>query len=227
MYTRVCNVRAVACHGEWEKRGCLPLLFLGGPGVPVQPYVHLWPHPTAGFLIVLSLTLFVVNCETLQPRPQVSYLVATYLCWAAGALMLWTGEGGAGGRGGASVGQGAEPRRELEAGPGAAQGRTRGASASRGGVGPRAGLGVQRPTSHLRPRPAGALSYLNHLRIRRKGTSLKARRVSHRRWVLRQNTPRRISQQQSDADQEHTVGLPNTLNPSSLSKQSHPSFSGQ
>ncbi|XP_045631130.1 uncharacterized protein LOC123778022 isoform X2 [Ursus americanus] len=34
---------------------------------------------SVGFLIVLSLTLFVVNCETLQPRPQVSYLVTTYL----------------------------------------------------------------------------------------------------------------------------------------------------
>ncbi|KAF3814898.1 hypothetical protein GH733_017174 [Mirounga leonina] len=44
-----------------------------------------------GLLIVLSLTLFVVNCETLRPRPQVSYLVTTYLCWAAGALMLWAG----------------------------------------------------------------------------------------------------------------------------------------
>ncbi|XP_047690974.1 uncharacterized protein LOC125152736 isoform X5 [Prionailurus viverrinus] len=43
---------------------------------------------STGFLIVLSLTLFVVNCETLLPRPQVSYLVTTYLCWGAGALML-------------------------------------------------------------------------------------------------------------------------------------------
>ncbi|XP_023100692.1 uncharacterized protein LOC102899222 isoform X4 [Felis catus] len=43
---------------------------------------------STGFLIVLSLTLFVVNCETLHPRPQVSYLVTTYLCWGAGALML-------------------------------------------------------------------------------------------------------------------------------------------
>ncbi|XP_032695165.1 uncharacterized protein LOC116856073 [Lontra canadensis] len=44
-----------------------------------------------GFLIVLSLTLFVVSCETLHPRPQISYLVTTYLCWTAGALMLWAG----------------------------------------------------------------------------------------------------------------------------------------
>ncbi|KAM8963571.1 uncharacterized protein AAEQ78_011343 isoform 1-T1 [Lycaon pictus] len=44
-----------------------------------------------GFLIILSMTLFVVNCETLKPRPQVSYLVTTYLCWGAGALMLWVG----------------------------------------------------------------------------------------------------------------------------------------
>uniref|UniRef100_A0A9L0JT28 Uncharacterized protein n=2 Tax=Equus asinus TaxID=9793 RepID=A0A9L0JT28_EQUAS len=46
---------------------------------------------SVGFLIVLSLTLFVVNCETLRPRPQVSYLVTTYLCWGAAALMLWAG----------------------------------------------------------------------------------------------------------------------------------------
>ncbi|XP_023100689.1 uncharacterized protein LOC102899222 isoform X1 [Felis catus] len=46
---------------------------------------------STGFLIVLSLTLFVVNCETLHPRPQVSYLVTTYLCWGAGALMLLAG----------------------------------------------------------------------------------------------------------------------------------------
>ncbi|KAF6288401.1 hypothetical protein mRhiFer1_009134 [Rhinolophus ferrumequinum] len=44
-----------------------------------------------GLLIVLSLTLFVVNCETLQPRPRISYLVTTYLCWGSGALMLWAG----------------------------------------------------------------------------------------------------------------------------------------
>ncbi|XP_047690968.1 uncharacterized protein LOC125152736 isoform X2 [Prionailurus viverrinus] len=47
---------------------------------------------STGFLIVLSLTLFVVNCETLLPRPQVSYLVTTYLCWGAGALMLLAAE---------------------------------------------------------------------------------------------------------------------------------------
>ena len=93
----------------------------GYPGVPVQPLCpSLRPHPSAGFLIVLSLTLFVVNCETLHPRPQVSYLVTTYLCWGAGALMLLAGEGGTSGeRGGASVGQGSGPGRELGAGPGA------------------------------------------------------------------------------------------------------------
>ncbi|XP_040314048.1 uncharacterized protein LOC121018969 isoform X2 [Herpailurus yagouaroundi] len=46
---------------------------------------------STGFLIVLSLTLFVVNCETLHPTPQVSYLGTTYLCWGAGALMLLAG----------------------------------------------------------------------------------------------------------------------------------------
>ncbi|XP_049559497.1 transmembrane protein 202-like [Orcinus orca] len=44
-----------------------------------------------GLLVVLSLTLFVANCETLQPRPQVSYLVTTYLCWGAGAVTLGAG----------------------------------------------------------------------------------------------------------------------------------------
>nr|XP_048294160.1 uncharacterized protein LOC125403027 isoform X2 [Myodes glareolus] len=42
-----------------------------------------------GFLILLSLTLFVVNCDRLRPRPQVSYLLAFYLCWCASVLMLW------------------------------------------------------------------------------------------------------------------------------------------
>lgn len=67
--------------------GCLFFL-----GVPVHPRVHLWPHPSAGFLIVLSMALFVIQCETLRPKPQVSYLPITYLCWGAGALMLWAGE---------------------------------------------------------------------------------------------------------------------------------------
>ncbi|XP_020746159.1 transmembrane protein 202-like isoform X4 [Odocoileus virginianus] len=44
-----------------------------------------------GLLILLSLTLFIANCEMLQPRPHVSYLVTTYLSWGAGALMLWAG----------------------------------------------------------------------------------------------------------------------------------------
>lgn len=115
------RVRTMAGHKvAGERRGCLFSLSGGGPGVPAQLCVHLWPHPSAGFLIVLSLTLFVVSCETLHPRPQISYLVTTYLCWTAGALMLWAGEGGAsGGRGGASGGQGPEPGGELEAGPGA------------------------------------------------------------------------------------------------------------
>ena len=97
----------------------------GGLGVPVQPRVHLWPHPSAGLLVVLSLTLFVANCETLQPRPQVSYLVTTYLCWGAGALTLWASEGGAsGGRGGVSAGGGT--RGEYPAGLLARLGRTPG-----------------------------------------------------------------------------------------------------
>lgn len=116
-------------------------------------------HPSAGFLIVLSLTLFVVGCETLHPRPQVSYLVTTYLCWGAGALMLWAGEDGASGeRGGASVGQGAEPGRHLEAGPGIRRGGPEGEAASRDGAGPGAGLRVQSPT----PRSAELLKPPGH-----------------------------------------------------------------
>ncbi|XP_012498469.1 PREDICTED: LOW QUALITY PROTEIN: uncharacterized protein LOC105809264 [Propithecus coquereli] len=42
-----------------------------------------------GLLIFLSLTLFAVNCETVHPRPRISYLVTFYLCWCASALMLW------------------------------------------------------------------------------------------------------------------------------------------
>ncbi|XP_049477631.1 uncharacterized protein LOC125915709 isoform X3 [Panthera uncia] len=42
-------------------------------------------------LVFSSLSFSTVNCETLHPRPQVSYLVTTYLCWGAGALMLLAG----------------------------------------------------------------------------------------------------------------------------------------
>ncbi|KAG8521455.1 hypothetical protein J0S82_017989, partial [Galemys pyrenaicus] len=44
-----------------------------------------------GFLIILSLLLFVVTCETLHPKPRVNYMLTSYLCWAGGALMLWAG----------------------------------------------------------------------------------------------------------------------------------------
>ncbi|XP_072824731.1 uncharacterized protein [Vicugna pacos] len=42
-------------------------------------------------LVFSSLSLSIVNCETLQPRPRVSYLMTTYLGWSGGALMLWAG----------------------------------------------------------------------------------------------------------------------------------------
>ncbi|XP_036130881.1 uncharacterized protein LOC118638859 [Molossus molossus] len=42
---------------------------------------------STGLLIILSMTLFVVNLRMLHPRPQISYLVTTYLCWGAGVLM--------------------------------------------------------------------------------------------------------------------------------------------
>ncbi|XP_012588979.1 PREDICTED: uncharacterized protein LOC105854452 [Condylura cristata] len=44
-----------------------------------------------GFLITLSLILFVITCETLRPKPKVHYMVISYLCWAGAALMLWSG----------------------------------------------------------------------------------------------------------------------------------------
>nr|XP_034376409.1 uncharacterized protein LOC117721715 isoform X1 [Arvicanthis niloticus] len=61
---------------------------------PEQDRLHLqflqhWHR--AGLLILLSLTLFVVNCNRLRPRPQVSYQLAFYLCWCASVLMLWAG----------------------------------------------------------------------------------------------------------------------------------------
>lgn len=110
----------------------------GGPGVPVQSRVRLWPHPSAGLLTVLSLTLFVVNCETLKPRPQVSYQETAYLCWGSSALMLWAGRAGP-----------REQGADLGRAGGGAPARTRdtdsptGGSASREGAGPRARLGVQ------------------------------------------------------------------------------------
>ncbi|XP_047568294.1 uncharacterized protein LOC125089864 isoform X2 [Lutra lutra] len=42
-------------------------------------------------LVFSFLSFSIVSCETLHPRPQISYLVTTYLCWTAGALMLWAG----------------------------------------------------------------------------------------------------------------------------------------
>ncbi|XP_071065108.1 outer dense fiber protein 4-like [Dasypus novemcinctus] len=46
---------------------------------------------SVGLLILLSLTLFLITCNTLRPRPQVSYQMTFYLCGAASALMLWAG----------------------------------------------------------------------------------------------------------------------------------------
>ena len=116
---RVCAGTLVMQGG----RGCLWLASLsGGLWVPVQPRGHLWPHLSAGLLILLSLTLFIANCEMLRPRPHVSYLVTTYLSWGAGALMLWAGEGGV------SAGQGVGPRASVA-----------GRASDRIGVGPTGG----------------------------------------------------------------------------------------
>ncbi|XP_013364381.1 PREDICTED: uncharacterized protein LOC102012479 isoform X1 [Chinchilla lanigera] len=71
-------------------RGSLPSLTVR-PGVTVQPPVRLWPHPSAGLLILLSLTLFVVNCKALEPEPQLAFQETFYLCWCACALMLCAG----------------------------------------------------------------------------------------------------------------------------------------
>ncbi|XP_010638936.1 uncharacterized protein LOC104873799 isoform X1 [Fukomys damarensis] len=44
-----------------------------------------------GLLILLSLTLFIVNCKMIQPRPRIFYQQAFYLCWCACGLMLCSG----------------------------------------------------------------------------------------------------------------------------------------
>ncbi|XP_013003324.1 uncharacterized protein LOC106026675 isoform X2 [Cavia porcellus] len=44
-----------------------------------------------GLLILLSLTFFIVNCKALEPKLQLSYQEAFYLCWCACALMLYAG----------------------------------------------------------------------------------------------------------------------------------------
>lgn len=70
----------------------LPLSFWGFL-CPGPAHVRLLPLPGAGFLIIISQVLFVINCETLSPKPKITYLMPTYLCWSAGVLMLSTGEG--------------------------------------------------------------------------------------------------------------------------------------
>lgn len=77
-------------------------------------------------------------------------------------------------------------------------------------------LGLPAPLPpHPLPRPAGTLSYLNHVGMWSKRTSSKERRVSYRRWALK-NAKRSVSQQQPDSDHKHTVDLPKALTPSSL-----------
>ncbi|XP_021101527.1 uncharacterized protein LOC106007870 isoform X2 [Heterocephalus glaber] len=44
-----------------------------------------------GLLILLSLTLFIVNCKMIQPRPQIFYQETFYSCWCACGLMLCAG----------------------------------------------------------------------------------------------------------------------------------------
>lgn len=180
-----------------DGRGCLWLASLsGGLWVPVQPRVHLWPHLSAGLLILLSLTLFIANCEMLKPRPQVSYLVTTYLSWGASALMLWAGEGGV------SAGQGVGPRASV---PGRASDRI--------GVDPTGGQPTGKGRGlggHLAAPlpPPGILSYLNYMGMWGKGTSSTERRMSYRRWASLQNTRKSISEQlSSDAGSKHAEDL--------------------
>lgn len=152
------RARALVTEGG---RGCVSFLFLGASGSLSSLVSVSGPTPSAGLLVVLSLTLFVANCETLQPRPQVSYLVTTYLCWGAGAVTLGAGEGRAsGGRGGVSAGQGAEPGENTRQGFWPDWGGPPGRSASRDRAGPRAGFGVHQP---IWPPPPGTLSYLNYV----------------------------------------------------------------
>lgn len=118
------RARALVTEGG---RGCVSFLFLGASGSLSSLVSISGPTPSAGLLVVLSLTLFVANCETLQPRPQVSYLVTTYLCWGAGAVTLGAGEGRASGGRGWGLGRaGGGTRGEYQAGLLARLGRTPG-----------------------------------------------------------------------------------------------------
>lgn len=51
------------------------------------------------------MTLFVANCQALRPKPRISYLFTSYLCWGSSALILWTGESGLLGKKGRGLGK--------------------------------------------------------------------------------------------------------------------------
>ncbi|KAM9757458.1 uncharacterized protein ACBT57_010280 isoform 2-T3 [Dama dama] len=146
-------------------------------------------------LVFSTLSSFTANCEMLQPRPHISYLVTTYLSWGAGALMLWAGEGGV------SAGQGV--------GLGAS---VAGRALDRTGVDPTGGqpTGTGRGLGgHLAPPlpPPGILSYLNYMGMWGKGTPSMERRMSYRRWASLQSTRKSISEPSSDAGSKHTEDL--------------------
>lgn len=203
------RARALVTEGG---RGCVSFLFLGASGSLSSLVSVSGPTPSAGLLVVLSLTLFVANCETLQPRPQVSYLVTTYLCWGAGAVTLGAGEGRAsGGRGGVSAGQGAEPGENTRQGFWPDWGGPPGRSASRDRAGPRAGFGVHQP---IWPPPPGTLSYLNYVGMWGKRGPSMEQRLNHRRCVSQQSTLKFMSEQQrSDPDSKSTEEEPSSLPP--------------
>nr|KAF6410658.1 hypothetical protein HJG63_009130 [Rousettus aegyptiacus] len=65
---------------------CIVLLFTMG--------LSFWPFLRRLIkvdLVFSFLSFSIVNCETLKPRPQVSYQETAYLCWGSSALMLWAG----------------------------------------------------------------------------------------------------------------------------------------
>lgn len=166
----------------------------GGPGVPVQSRVRLWPHPSAGLLTALSLTLFVVNCETLKPRPQVSYQETAYLCWGSSALMLWAGRAG-------PREQGADLGRAGGGAPARTRDRAGHRQSHRGfGLEGRGGAQGEARSPVAPPQPAGVLSYLNHMGVRSKRSLSFEMQAMYRQWVVRQSSSRNEYARQSGAN---------------------------
>nr|XP_020139157.1 uncharacterized protein LOC105865558 isoform X3 [Microcebus murinus] len=66
----------------------LCLLLLPAMGLSFRPFFRRLYKVD---FVFSSLSIGIVNCETVHPRPRISYQVAFYMCWCASALMLWAG----------------------------------------------------------------------------------------------------------------------------------------